>query len=273
MKGYDRMKNQKPITKLLSGLLVGGLLMGTGVIALAGTNDTGASSQANGTPPIHGPKMPGRQQANPELMQSIINGLVSDGTLTQTQGDAIIAKITQLDTNRKAEMEKIKAMTQSERDAFRQDNKTEKTQKTNPLAALVTAGTLTQAQADAISQTLGKGHGQKGPIENGTKMSPEDRQAQLTAKLSSLVEKGTITSDQSATILEKIAQEDTARKAEMEKTKDMTQAERKTYLQENKTNKNNTLAELVTAGTLTQAQADEVSKVFGNRNGQKGSNE
>jgi hypothetical protein len=368
MKGNDNMIDQKTVKKLLSGFLIGGLLLGSGVAVLADTDATEVSSQPNGNLPIHGLKMPGMQQANQELMQSILNGLVNDGTLTQAQCDEIIAKTTQLDADRKAEMKKITEMTQSERDAYRQENKTDKTQKTdlytqlvndgtitseqaqsikiavqNKMASqrqtqlqttlsglvdkgsisseqsvailekiaqedttrkaamekmkamtkeereankqenksekigrfsdLVTAGTLTQAQADEVSQALGKGSGQKGPSENGTKMSPENRTSQLTANLNSLVEQGTISSDQLAAIVALIGQEDTDRKSEMGKMKDMTQAERKAYLQENKTKRINPLTELVEAGTLTQVQADAVSKVLGNRNGQKGPND
>jgi polyhydroxyalkanoate synthesis regulator phasin len=261
------MADSKTVKKLISGLLMGGLLLGSSAAVLADTDAADSSSKSNANRPIHGPKMPGMQKANPQLMQSVLNELVRGGTITQAQSDAITARITQLDASRKAEMEKIKDLPPTERKAYLQENKT---LRTNPLVELVTAGTLTQVQADAISQALGKG--QRGSLDRGPEMNPEQMKSQFNARLSSLVEQGTITSDQSAAILALIAQQDADRKAEMEKIKDMTPTERKAYLQENKTLRTNPLAELVAAGTLTQAQADEVAKIFARGNASQGMN-
>lgn len=94
-------------------------------------------------------------------MKSKLQNLVSNGTLTSTQSDAIINQINSQAEQRQAEMDKVKSMTQEERQAYFQQNQPEKA---NELKSLVDDGTLTQEQADAVVKALpfGQHHGHWG---------------------------------------------------------------------------------------------------------------
>ena len=132
-----------------------------------------------------------------------LTSLVTDGTLTQAQADAIEQAFTSLrDDNREA--------MQSTRDAARD----------SALAELVANGTLTQAQADAIKDA--ERGGMRDLIASGT-VDREDLQAVRDAL------RGLRVDDREA------------RQAEMEQARDAA------------------LADLVAAGTITQAQADAVA--------------
>ena len=65
-----------------------------------------------------------------------------------------------------------------------------------------------------------------------------------------------------------LKEEQTERQTEMEKVKAMTADERQAYFQENKPEQNSCLADLVTAGTITQEQADAVQKAIGGSRGE-----
>lgn len=184
-----------------------------------------------------------QRQAN---MTSKLQDLVSNGTLTSTQSDAILTQINSLTQERQTEMDKIKTMTQEEHKAYLQANRP---QKTDMMKSLVDNGTLTQEQATAVQEALqGK--------------NTEQRQANLTGKLQELVSNGTLTSTQSDAIINQINSLTQQRQTEMDKVKSMTQEERKAYLQANRPQKTDILKSLVDDGTLTQEQADAVSKVF-----------
>jgi hypothetical protein len=138
------------------------------------------------------------------------------------------------------------------------------------LEALVSNGTVTQAQADAIVGALGvkgaKGQG-KGYMGNG-----------LATKLDSLVTAGTITEAEKTKILAYIEEKQVALQAEKEKVKAMTEEERKAYFADKTKTKVNILEQLVTDKIITQAQADAIAeampgkgaKGFKGNNGQRG---
>jgi len=240
--------------------MIGGLLLGGGGFALANTTDAGVNAQTNSANLICGPNMPGIRGMNSEMLQSILDSLVTNGTITQTQAEQIIAKEKQLaaeQQNMKGQMknrgENIKNVTQAEREAIRNQNKPERV---DAFSQLVKEGTITQEQADAIKAAF------------QVKMAAQ-RQEQLNTALNGLVEKNVINSEQSAAILNRLTENQDNRKAQMEAVKDMTAEQRRAYLEANKPEKFNPLAELVTAGTITQAQADEIAKVipFGGGNG------
>ena len=240
------MNRKETIMKFLGGLLIGGLLLGGGGFALAGSDDATAENQTNSALKINGPKMPGMQKINSEITQSVIESLVSAGTLTQAQADQIQAKEKQLESDRKAQIEKIKAMTQEERKSYCEQNQPPRI---DLFTQLVADGTLTQEQVDAIKTAT------------RTKMQ-EQMQEKLKTALSGLVEKNVISNDQSTAILNQLETFQASRQAQMESVKDMTKEQRQEYMKANKPNKINPLAELVTAGTITQTQADEVLKAI-----------
>lgn len=108
-------------------------------------------------------KQEAQEQAN---LKTQLDTLVANKTITQDQADKVSAYMQKLESDRAAEMQKIQAMTQEERDAY---FKGHIDQKQSPLAQLVTDGTLTQNQLNAVEKVLhpgkpghmGRPHGDK----------------------------------------------------------------------------------------------------------------
>lgn len=263
------MSKPTTIQKVLGGLLIGGMLLGGGSLALA-SNDNPAGSQSGAAAQVCGAERSGgRGFMKSTEMQPVLDGLVTAGTLTQAQAEQIQSEIQQLASERQTQMDKMQGMTQEERQAERDkiQNMTEterqaffeqnRPAKQDLFTTLVSAGTLTQAQADAIRTAL------------QSKMK-EQRQAQLSTALSTLVEKGSIDTAQSNAILNKLAEVQNTRQQEMTAMSQLTPEERQAQMQANKPECLNPLADLVTAGTLTQAQADEVQQAIGHFGGRQG---
>ena len=205
-----------------------------------------------------------RQTEQKTRVTEKLAALVTAGTITQDQSDAILTAWQTAQTARQAEMDKVKAMTDTEREAYFKANTTEKD---SFLADLVTAGTITQTEADAVQTAIGGSRGN----DKGDKVQSESGQTKVTEKLAALVTAGTITQDQSDAILTAWQTEQTARQAEMDKVKAMTDTEREAYFKANTTKKDSFLADMVTAGTITQAEADAVqTAIFGSKGNDKG---
>lgn len=245
----------KPTTmqKVLGGLAIGGMLLGGGSLALAGS-DNPTGSQSGAAQRICGSeKHGGMGLENSTEMQSVLDGLVSADTLTQDQVDQLQSKIQQLDSERQAQRDKMQGMTQEECPAYFEQNRPAKQ---DLFTTLISEGTLTQEQAKAIRTAV------------QSKMQ-EQRQAQLSSALSSLVEKNSINTDQSNAILKKLAEVQNTSQQGMEAMSNLTPEERQAKMQANKPGHVNPLADLVTAGTLTQAQADEVQQAIGHFGGRQ----
>lgn len=241
------MNRKKLMNKIITAVIAGGVLISTGTAVFAAST----SSSSTGT---NTTKQEARMdKGNPtDMMKSELDKLVTAGTITQDQEAAILNKAKEEQTNRQSEMDKIKNMTETERQTYFESKKT--TEKADFLSSLVTAGTLTQTQADAVKSALPQGHGEKGHGKDGG-MSPENMKTQLDT----LVTAGTITSDEETKIINYFTEKQTERKAEMDKVKNMTEAERKTYFESQKTTeKHDMFSELVTAGIITQAKADAI---------------
>ncbi|EGW39375.1 hypothetical protein [Desulfosporosinus sp. OT] len=206
-----------------------------------------------------------QQAKRQEAEKSRMDSLVSAGIITQDTADAITTYNETQEESYKAEMEKLKAMTDDERKTYMESKKDAKSYgKKDQYAGLLEAGVLTQEQVDSI-KAYDEAQRQANQEEQETK-----RQEQTLTRLDSLVSSGTITEDLKSKVIEFLNNQEETRNAEMEKVKAMTDDERKAYI-ESKMNVNkdsvkgdkiSPLKGLVDDGTLTQDQADAVVKVL-----------
>lgn len=132
---------------------------------------------------------------------------------------------------------------------------------------LASAGTAATVYATDSAKTSAIASVKNVNVHGYLPKSREDMQKSFKTKLDSLVKSGTITQDQENKIINYLNNKAAARKAEKDKFKNMTTAERKQYFQNNKgQNKKkqrpDALADLVKAGTITQNQADAIKKLM-----------
>lgn len=153
------MKNISLKTKILTGLLAGGMLLSTVSTTFATT----------ATPNATDVKVPLKNECRQkgiirqQRFDTNLKKLVTDKTLTQDQANKIKASITTARAARKANFEKTKTMTKEQRKAYMTENKIKHV---SPLKSLVDNGTITQAQADKVGlgghQGIGGHHGAHG---------------------------------------------------------------------------------------------------------------
>lgn len=165
-------------------------------------------------------------QSNQSLSETVTN-LVSAGTITQEQADAINSAMPLAEE--KEERGKIPNHNEPNH-----NEKSEGTERKSPFAGLVSAGTITQEQANAINDAMSK--------------SGKAKQS-LSDIATNLVSKGVITQEQADAVnsamplmKEKGAKGEMPKRSENDET-----SERK-----------GPLKGLVSSGTITQAQADMV---------------
>ena len=134
------MKSISLKTKIVTGLITGGMLLSSVSLALATTtkplNNALKSSQ----------QIQNKAQRQKDLQTNLAK-LVTDKTITQVQSDKIKAAMIKDEAAKKADFEKTKAMTQEQRKTYMDTNKDNHI---NPLKSLVDNGTITQVQADKI---------------------------------------------------------------------------------------------------------------------------
>lgn len=242
-------------------------------IGLVASANSKKSTAKTGTATTQTQKVANKDSNMQADLKTKLDTLVKSNTINQSQEDKIIAGYKAIETARIAEMNKVNKMTEAERKTYF-ESKT-KTQAPDVLANLVKDGTITQAQSDAIKAVFpGKGpagfggpRGRRGNqgVNNGSNKQSMNvaMEANMKTQLDTLVKAATITQAQEDNILLAYKANDTARIAEMTKLKAMTDAERKTYLDsQTKAQRPDVLANLVSAGTLTQAQSDAVKAVI-----------
>lgn len=160
--------------KIIALVVTGGMLASIGLTAGAYTKTAATNSKVKaksvqeqrenkGNGMMEGRH--GKGNFNPADMQkqmkTKLDTLVTAGTINQATEDAVIANFNKIYADRKAEMDKVKAMTEAERKTYF-DSKV-KTERVDPLSTMVKAGTLTQAQADAIKKLM-PGHQRGGKM-------------------------------------------------------------------------------------------------------------
>lgn len=228
--------------KTIGGLLAGTILLSLGGLALAAT-DTAA-------PP---PDYEARRECPPpgfkdmrQHMTDALTQLVSAGTITQDQADKLTSFFQAKDNERRAEFEKVKAMSEVDRRTYFQQKKG-----TRPdfIGDIKTAAGLSDDQAKAVADAM------RPPRPAG----PEKGFPDLKNKVTQLVQGGTITQKQSDKIQQFFAAKAEERKAEFEQTKNMTPEERHAYFEQKASDRPDMVKDLKKAAGLSDEQAKKVA--------------
>lgn len=234
------MKNKSIMKKVMAGIVAGGMALSTGSIALAGTPEVAAQSKA--ACETKHTKEGFDKCAWKDSLKPALDKLVKAGTLTQEKEDKIITYIDQKEADRKAEMDKVKDMTEEQKKAYFEKNKQKR--KPDIFTDLVNQGIITMGEAQAIKNELPKVY------RNG-----------MRERLDNAVKSGTITQEEENKIITYMQKKHDQRKAEKEKIKDMTEEQRKAYFENKRTEKRgNFFDDLVSQGILTKDKADALKK-------------
>lgn len=252
--------------KLMALVVVGGLTASIGMSAGAFTKTVSTKTKIN-IKQVQKQMLP-----SPIDIKAKLDSLVKAGTITQVEEDKLIPYINTKEAALKAEIDKVKNMTQADRKTYMQSKVKE--EGTNLATDLVTSGTLTQAEVDSLKGILPKIKGQLGFNVGGERngqgfgkgagarfRNPANMQSKMKAKLDTLVKAGTITQAIENSVITYTTQAQTAKIAEMDKVKAMSAADRKAYMASKvKVARTAPFTDLVKSGTLTQAQADAITK-------------
>lgn len=235
--------------KILCGVLAGGVILSAGSSAFAASENASNSTENSKIEY----KVPMDRSKFHEERMAEMNTILQE-VLKEAVGSK---KITQEESN------KIKAY-KDKKDQQREENKSSKDKgigkegKGGFWADLVSDGILTQEKADILREKI---HEKNQAL----------REANLKQNLSKLVGNKTLTQDQADKIAAAIKAENDARKADFEKTKNMTEEERHKYMESRKDSYKDPIKTLVDNGTITEAQGKEVRKILpGHKNKHNG---
>jgi competence protein ComGC len=170
--GATNASNQ--FTNPLENLVKSGVITEGQEAAVKSTLSSSAKAQRMPPPP------PPPKEDDENSIKSILESLVSDGTITSDQQDSILSAF-------KSVLESGKASEQTQTD-----------EQSDSLSSLIESGTITSDQASAIETALSS-------VQKTQRMPPpppkEDDENSIKSILESLVSDGTITSDQQDSIL------------------------------------------------------------------------
>ncbi|SHI89658.1 hypothetical protein SAMN02745975_00851 [Geosporobacter subterraneus DSM 17957] len=252
--------------KILSGVLASSMVLALGGAALAQEPDAAANSEAAAGKTVRimqkfkqGKGFGGqldfvaKDKAPGRGLEAVLDKLVEEGTLTQAKSEEIKKYMTEKAEARKAELEKIKAMTLEDRQKYLEEKKALVKEKIHLTEQLVQDGIITAEQKEKIEAKM-------------KEMMPQV-QGKLGHKrgmglpLDKLVEEGKLTKEKADGIKAYFEKKAEARKAEFDQLKNMTKEERQKYFEENKKERVNILDELVKNGLLTEEEAESLKNI------------
>lgn len=145
------MKNKSLKTKILTGLITGGMLISSVSTTFASTNTTLAVHKKEHSK-IECKQMEIKKQQG---LDSNLKKLITNKTLTQDQANKVKSAITKAQALKKADFKKIRTMTEVQRKTY-MNNK--RINHVNPLKSLVDNGTISQVQANKVIITCHENH-------------------------------------------------------------------------------------------------------------------
>lgn len=158
--------------KTILGVLVAVMLFGGAAVAVAQTDDTTSTTSSEDTFPPRGPRG--------EMLQEVLDALVADGTLEQSQADAVVSALEEARAERFAAREETRAamqeawadgvLTEDELSVL-PDGGSHLTDPDGPLAEYWADGQLTQDELDEARES-GLGFGGRGRHHHGPEGGP-----------------------------------------------------------------------------------------------------
>ncbi len=140
--------------KMAAGIILAGAMALTGTLSLAAGEPESANPQIKTEKTI---QTPVRREHIQARIKKALDSLVRDGTITQTQEDAVLKAMEQKWQNLEKEREKLeKNQPSKDKDGKLRGTKFRK--KHGVLKDLVNDGTITQEQADAIRKAIKSVH-------------------------------------------------------------------------------------------------------------------
>lgn len=221
--------------------------LGVSADVYAANRNFAANAVSGVSEPEH--KMPSSDEIADRL-KTRLEPLVNSGTITKNQQEQIINYMKEKSDQKRAEMEKIKLMTEAERKAY-----FESKAKNRPdiINELVQQKIIDTSQKDAVQKDIGH-------MFPGNK---KDHRGKMKNTFDSAVKSQVITKEQEDKILAYINELEKGRKAEMDKVSKMTDAEKKAYFEKNvKTARGDIFIQLVSSKIITQAQADKIKAMM-----------
>lgn len=234
------MKNKLIKTKILTGVMVGAMVLSTTTLSFAAVNNDKGTKQKTGSRTeynthINKKNFKAQKQAEMEAtLEAVLKESVRSNIITQAESDKILA------------FENTKAKERAQGLGSKQQGKDGKH---GLFEDLVKEGILTQVKADAIRAKM---HAKRQEI----------RIQKLEDGLKTLVNNKKITQDQADKIEESIKSNNAYRKAEFEKIKNMTEEQRKAYMESAKKTKINPIKALVDDGTITKDQLEDIMSIL-----------
>lgn len=221
-------------------LLIGCFCLSVGTVVLADEPDKPPMPKCGVFAPHERPDPAAIERHISERLQK----LVDDQIITKEQSTKLLAFFKEKAAERKADMEKMKEMSPEERDAYLK----EKFKHPDMVTELQNAGGLSSNQANAVDAALRPPHRPDG-----------DMGKRLSACLDKLVSEKTLTKEQADKVTSFFKQKAEERKADMEKIKNMSPAEREAFLKEKMAQHPDLIKDLQAAAELTENQAKTVA--------------
>lgn len=241
----------KHLKKVVSGVLIGGMILTLGTISLAATPDTNSSVSGKkisqgyerafkGGNLERGFGSKATKEDKGVVVEDALNALREEGVITADQ----ITKYQAYVEKTEVEREKVTNNSQNKR-GFGQNN----FEKRGNLCLSDDQDIFTDDQVDAIREKM-------------QDLNQKSREEAVSSALDTLVSENTITADQKTKFIEYMEVNQTQREAEMAKIEDMKVSEAREYMRTSKDNIVNPLTKLVEDKVITQDQADAISKVI-----------
>ncbi|AOT69742.1 hypothetical protein [Geosporobacter ferrireducens] len=255
------MEKRLFMKKMLSGVLVSSMMftMGGAVFAKETEGTADAAAEKN-------TKIMQKFKAGSELkkengfalksqvpgkgLEAVLDKLAEEGTLSKEKVEEVKKYLEEKMEAKKAEFEKIKDLTEEERQKYFEENKANKTERVDFIEQLVKDGVITEAQEEQIKakmkEMMPQGLGKRGYGKD------------MSVLIGKLVEEGKLTEEKAEALKAYFEKKAEAKKAQFEELKNMTKEERQKYFEENKIERKNIFDQLVEDGILTKEEAENL---------------